>query len=152
MLLSEKMAHKFHSLVSDDMGSDDGALIIDESGFVKKGKKSVVVARHYCATSGKVDNCQAGVSAAYVSEHGYSIVDKRLFVPEKWLGDEYRGKRKKCKMPEDGVFKTKPRSASEMLIDFYSEWSISARMPRKRNICLTLQAGRKLLPRRDGDE
>lgn len=121
----KKMAHKYRSLVSEDMGRDDGALIFDESGFVKKGQESVGVARQYCGTVGKVDNCQVGVFAAYVSEHGYSLVDKRLFIPEKWFGDEYRGRRRKCKMPEDAVFKTKPQLASEMLTDLHSEGLLS---------------------------
>ena len=117
----KKMAHKYRSLVAEDMGSDDGALIFDESGFVKKGQESVGVARQYCGTVGKVDNCQVGVFAAYVSEHGYSFLDKRLFIPEKWFGDEYKGRRLKCKMPKDAVFKTKPQLASEMLKDLHSE-------------------------------
>ena len=51
----------YRSLVSDDLGSAEGALIFDESGFVKKGRNSVGVARQYCGTIGKVDNCQVGV-------------------------------------------------------------------------------------------
>ncbi len=110
-----KMISKYHSLVNDDLGSPDGALIFDESGFVKKGKDSIGVARQYCGTIGKVDNCQVGVFAAYVSEHGYSLVDKQLFIPEKWFNDDYRARRKKCKLPEETVFRTKPQLAVEML-------------------------------------
>ena len=81
----DKMIIKYRSLVNDDLGSPDGALIFDESGFVKKGQDSVGVARQYCGTIGKVDNCQVGVFAAYVSEEGYALVDKRLFLPERWF-------------------------------------------------------------------
>jgi SRSO17 transposase len=110
-----KMISKYRSLVNDDLGSPDGALIFDESGFVKKGQDSIGVARQYCGTIGKVDNCQVGVFAAYVSEHGYSLIDKQLFVPEKWFTDDYRDRREKCKLPEDTVFRTKPQLAVEML-------------------------------------
>ena len=110
-----KMISKYRSLVNDDLGSPDGALIFDESGFVKKGQDSIGVARQYCGTIGKVDNCQVGVFAAYVSENGYSLIDKQLFVPEKWFTDDYRARRKKCKLPEDTVFCTKPQLAVQML-------------------------------------
>lgn len=116
-----KICHKFRSLVLEDMGSADGALIFDESGFVKKGQESVGVARQYCGSVGKVDNCQIGVFAAYVSEHGYSLVDKRLYIPEKWFADEYKVRRKKCKVPENEVFRTKPQLACEMLKELHSE-------------------------------
>ena len=106
---------KYRSLVNDDLGSPDGALIFDESGFVKKGQNSVGVARQYCGTIGKVDNCQVGVFAGYVSEHGYALVDKRLFIPEKWFGEEYRERRESCNLPTDTVFRTKPELAAQML-------------------------------------
>ncbi len=90
-------------------------LIFDESGFVKKGQNSVGVARQYCGTIGKVDNCQVGVFAGYVSEHGYALVDKRLFIPEKWFGDDYLERRTKCNLPAEIGFQSKPKLAAEML-------------------------------------
>ena len=111
----DNMIAKYRSLVNDDLGSPDGALIFDESGFVKKGQDSIGVARQYCGTIGKVENCQVGVFAAYVSENGYALVDKRLFIPEQWFMDDYLHRRKKCKLPEDTVFRTKPQLAVEML-------------------------------------
>jgi len=110
-----KMIAKYRSLVNDDFGSHDGALIFDESGFVKKGQDSIGVARQYCGTIGKVENCQVGVFAGYVSEHGYGLIDKRLFIPEKWFGDDYLERRAKCKLPAEAVFSTKPQLAVEML-------------------------------------
>ena len=104
----DKMISKYRSFVNDDLGSPDGALIFDESGFVKKGQDSIGVARQYCGTIGKVDNCQVGVFAAYVSENGYALVDKRLFIPEKWFTDDYLDRRKKCKLPDRHTFQTKP--------------------------------------------
>jgi len=106
---------KYRSLLEDDLGRPDGALIFDESAFVKKGQNSAGVARQYCGTIGKVDNCQVGVFAGYVSEYGYALVDKRLFIPEKWFGDDYLERRKKCNLPADTVFHTKPELAVEML-------------------------------------
>jgi SRSO17 transposase len=106
---------KYRSLINDDLGSPDGAVIFDESGFVKKGQNSVGVARQYCGTIGKVDNCQVGVFAGYVSEHGYALVDKRLFIPEKWFGDDYVERRTKCNLPDEIVFQSKPKLAAEML-------------------------------------
>lgn len=111
----EKIMHTYRSLVNEDMGEVDGAIIFDESGFVKKGNDSIGVARQYCGTIGKVDNCQVGVFAAYTSSRGYALVDKRLFVPEQWFEDEYRERREKCKLPEEIAFKTKPQLAVEML-------------------------------------
>jgi SRSO17 transposase len=116
-----KMATKYRSFVNDDLGSPDGAMIFDESGFLKKGKDSIGVAKQYCGTIGKVDNCQVGVFTGYVSEYGYALVDKRLFIPEKWFSGDYSTRRKKCNLPEDTVFKTKPQLAAEMLTDLGKE-------------------------------
>jgi SRSO17 transposase len=117
----DNMISKYRSLVNDDLGSPDGALVFDESGFVKKGQDSIGVARQYCGTVGKVDNCQVGVFAAYVSEHGYALVDKRLFIPEQWFTDDYRGRRQKCNLPEHATFQSKPALAVEMLKAISSE-------------------------------
>ncbi len=111
----DNMIAKYRNLVSDDLGSPNGALIFDESGFIKKGQDSIGVARQYCGTVGKVDNCQVGVFAAYVSEQGYALVDKRLFIPKKWFADAYFERRRKCKLPADTVFRTKPQLAADML-------------------------------------
>ena len=111
----ERLLDKYRSLVDEDLGDRDGVLIFDESGFGKKGNDSAGVARQYNGNIGKVDNCQVGVFAAYASRHGYALVDKRLFAPEKWFEEEYGERRKKCKMPEALGFKSKPELAVEML-------------------------------------
>ena len=110
-----KILHKLRYNINEDLGNPDGALIFDESGFVKKGQESIGVAKQYCGTVGKVENCQVGVFAGYVSENGYALVDKRLFIPKKWFADDYSGRRKKCKLPDHATFKTKPQLAVEML-------------------------------------
>jgi SRSO17 transposase len=106
---------KYRSFINEDLGRPDAALIFDETSFVKKGQDSIGVAKQYCGTIGKVENCQVGVFAAYVSESGYSMVDKRIFLPEKWFTDDYRARRKKCRLPGDTVFQTKPQLAVDIL-------------------------------------
>jgi SRSO17 transposase len=103
------------------MGDPEGILIFDESGFAKKGDDSVGVARQYCGSTGKIDNCQVGVFAAYASRHGYALLNKRLYVPEQWFGDSYLSRRRKCKMPPGLPFKTKPRLAAEMYRELREE-------------------------------
>ncbi len=92
-----------------------------ESSFVKKGDNSIGVAKQYCGSLGKVENCQVNVFAGYVSELGYTLADKRLFLPEQWFDDSYAERRHKCKLPEDITFKTKPKLAAEMLASLRSE-------------------------------
>jgi SRSO17 transposase len=116
-----KIGIKYRSMVNDDLGDANGSLIFDESGFVKKGQDSIGVARQYCGTIGKVDNCQVGVFAAYASEHGYTIVDKRLYIPEKWFTDTYKQRREKCDLPDDIHFRTKPELAADMLREIHME-------------------------------
>lgn len=117
----EKMLIKYRNMLNEDMGDPDAALIFDESGFSKKGKDSIGVARQYCGTEGKVDNCQVGVFAAYASPKGYAMVDKKLFIPEKWFGDDHKARREKCKMPENLSFKTKPQLAVDMFKNIHQE-------------------------------
>src|SRR5499426_4919964 len=101
-----QMLRTYHRLVDEDMGDPEGVLIFDESGFPKKGHDSVGVARQYCGTLGKVDNCQVGVFAAYASRHGYALVDTRLFLPAPWLSHEYAPRRAQCQVPPELVFQT----------------------------------------------
>jgi SRSO17 transposase len=111
----EKIFFKYRALVNDDIGHPDGAIIFDESGFAKKGDDSIGVARQYSGNIGKVDNCQVGVFAAYTSPYGYSLIDKRLYIPEKWFSDDYSERREKCLLPPEIKFQTKPQLAAEML-------------------------------------
>lgn len=117
----EKIITKYRKMISEDLGEENGILIFDESGFQKKGKDSAGVAKQYCSNLGKVENCQVGVFAAYASSKGYSLIDKRLFVPEKWFGEPFEKKRKKCNFPEDLNFLTKPQLAVEMLGDIIEQ-------------------------------
>jgi len=120
----EKMTRKYHGLINEDMGDPNGVVIFDESAFVKKGNDSAGVARQYCGTTGKVENCQVGVFAAYASPHGYALLDKRLFIPEKWFLDTHAERRKECRMDVDAVFKTKPHLAIDMFRNLSDEGTL----------------------------
>src|SRR3989441_9093918 len=111
----EQMRWNYHQLVADELGDPEGILMFDETGFVKKGKDSVGVARQYCGTLGKVENCQVGVFAGYASRHGYGLVDKRLFLTEVWLTEAYAPRRAKCEVPTEVTFQSKPQLAATML-------------------------------------
>jgi SRSO17 transposase len=111
----DQMVWNYHQLVADDLGDPEGVLLFDETGFVKKGQESVGVARQYCGTLGKVENCQVGVFAGYASRHGYALVDKRLFLPEEWFSDAYATRRTTCHVPQALTFQRKPQLAAAML-------------------------------------
>jgi SRSO17 transposase len=113
------MLETYHRLVQDEMGEPDGVLILDETGFAKKGQDSVGVARQYCGSLGKVANCQVGVFAAYASRQGYALVDKRLFLPEPWFTDAYYTRRTKCKVPDAVVWQSKPQLAAAMVQELH---------------------------------
>ena len=115
----EVMLETYHRLLQDEMGEPDGVLIIDETGFAKKGQDSVGVARQYCGSLGKVEHCQVGVFAAYASRQGSALVDKRLFLPEPWFTDAYQARRTKGKMPDEVAWQSKPQLAAAMVQNLY---------------------------------
>ncbi len=86
----EPVIDQLQAYVGQLLNSSEGVFVLDETGFPKKGKKSVGVARQYCGTLGKVANCQLGVFVAYVSEQGHALVDKRLYLPREWTDDPDR--------------------------------------------------------------
>jgi len=102
-------------LVAEELGSEDGAILIDGSDFPKRGEFSVGVARQHCGILGKVANCQAGVFAAYLSDKGYTLLDRRLYMPARWFTKKYAHKRERCCVPEDLEFQKKTELAAEML-------------------------------------
>lgn len=102
--------------VEQTLGEDDGVLTLDGSDFPKQGKESVGVKRQYCGELGKRANCQAGVFLGYASRHGYTLLDRRLYLPEDWVEDAaYAGRRAACGVPPDTVFQTKPALGGAML-------------------------------------
>jgi SRSO17 transposase len=99
--------------VAERLGDVDGVLIVDETGFLKKGTKSVGVKRQYSGTAGRVENCQVGVFLAYRSSKGHAFLDRALYLPREWADDPAR--RIEAKVPESIAFATKPTLAREML-------------------------------------
>ena len=95
------------------------AWIIDDTGFPKKGRHSVGVARQYCGQLGKQDNCQVAVSLTIANEHASLPVAYSLYLPESWADD--RERRAKAGVPSDVTFKTKPQIALDQI-----EWAIGA--------------------------
>jgi len=111
----EALLKKHWQLVDETLGEEDGVWIVDGSEFPKKGEHSVGVARQWCGRLGKVENCQAGVFAAYASRKGYTLLDRRLYLPEEWFDEDHRERWEKCGIPEGTPFETKPERALEML-------------------------------------
>jgi SRSO17 transposase len=109
----EPLRQELACWVDEEIGSDQGTLIVDESGFPKCGKQSVGVARQYCGATGKIDNCQMGVFLAYASAAGHTLLDERLYLTEDWATDWRR--RNEVGVPESVVFRTKPELALELI-------------------------------------
>ncbi|MDQ7026777.1 MAG: IS701 family transposase [Anaerolineae bacterium] len=98
-----------------------GVIVIDESGFVKKGTKSAGVARQYCGRVGKVENCQVGVYLVYASPTASVFLDRRLYLPKVWCEDAQR--RQEAAIPSQIEFRTKPELAQDMLDEVWAEGS-----------------------------
>jgi SRSO17 transposase len=109
------LAHH-QQLVAETLGDGaTGVLILDGCDFPKQGTHSVGVARQWCGALGKVATCQASVVAWYASQHGYTVVDRRLFLPEAWFTADYRQQRAHCGVPPDLAFQTHTELAWEMV-------------------------------------
>lgn len=113
----EPVVDTHQQLVAATLGEPDGVTLIDESGVVKQGDDSVGVAHQYCGSVGKVANSQVGVYLGYVSRKGYTLADAHLFMPEEWFDEQHADPRRKCGVPQDLTFKTKPDLALELLND-----------------------------------
>src|SRR3954469_3159522 len=90
-----------------------GVLIVDETGFLKKGRKSCGVARQYSGTAGTTENCQVGVFLAYAAQDGAAFIDRALYLPQEWTDD--RSRRTEAGVPEATRFATKIELAQQML-------------------------------------
>ena len=104
------LAYARRHLLSAD---EPGVLVIDETGFLKKGRKSVGVQRQYSGTAGRIENCQIGVFLALVGSRGRALVDRELYLPESWCRD--RARCAEAGVPEEVTFATKPQLALKML-------------------------------------
>jgi SRSO17 transposase len=99
--------------VLEELADDEAVWNSDETGFPKKGTKSVGVKRQYSGTLGRTDNCQVAVFANYCSVKGHTFMDRRLFLPEEWADD--RDRRVAAGVPPGVIFRTKPQLALEMV-------------------------------------
>ncbi len=100
--------------VAEHIGDEEsGVLLVDETGFLKKGEKSAGVARQYTGTAGDTVNCQVGVFLAYASSKGAAFIDRMLYLPEEWASDLDR--RAQAGVPREIVFESKIELAEEML-------------------------------------
>jgi SRSO17 transposase len=99
--------------VVEHLGAADGVLVIDETGFLKKGSKSAGVARQYSGTAGRIENCQIGVFLAYASGRGHALIDRELYLPQGWAEDGAR--RATAGIPRAVSFATKPQLAQRMI-------------------------------------
>lgn len=99
--------------VLDHLGEEAGILVVDETGFLKKGKKSAGVARQYSGTAGRRENSQIGVFLLYAGEKGAAFIDRELYLPEEWTEDRVRCR--EVGIPEAVGFATKGELARAML-------------------------------------
>jgi SRSO17 transposase len=106
-------AHR--QLVDETLGEADGVLIVDGSDIPKRGTRSAGVARQWCGATGKTDNCQAGVFLGYASRRGYTLLDRRLYLPKEWFTAAYRDRWQACAIPADTTFQTKAQLAAAMV-------------------------------------
>jgi SRSO17 transposase len=101
------------SYVVERLGGPDAVLVVDDSGFLKKGTRSAGVQRQYSGTAGRVENCQVGVFLAYASAAGHALIDRELYMPASWTDD--RDRCRAAGIPDEVDFATKPVLAQQML-------------------------------------
>jgi SRSO17 transposase len=109
----DEVRDDLRAYVVERLGDPDAVLILDETGFLKKGKHSAGVARQYTGTAGRIENAQVGVFLAYACRHGTAFLDRALYLPKEWTDDPDRCQ--KAGIPEGTAFATKTEQAKEML-------------------------------------
>lgn len=110
---AEHLRDVLREYVSETMGDATGMLVIDETGFLKKGIKSVGVQRQYSGTAGRLENCQLGVFLTYTTSAGHTLLDRELYLPKSWTTDLERCRQ--ADVPAGVRFATKPALAMRML-------------------------------------
>jgi SRSO17 transposase len=99
--------------IAEELGDANGVLVVDETGFLKKGTHSAGVQRQYSGTAGRIENCQIGVFLAYAGKRGRALMDRELYLPREWATD--RERRQAAKIPGHVEFRTKPQLARQMI-------------------------------------
>lgn len=121
---ADEVRDDLQGYVIEHLGDEDGVLVLDETGFLKKGTKSAGVARMYSGTAGRIENCQIGVFLAYATAHGHTLIDRELYLPQVWIDDRERCR--EAHIPDAVEFATKPLLARRML-----QRAIAAGVPAK---------------------
>ena len=123
-----RILEQHQRLVADTLGDvETGVLILDGCDFPKQGTHSVGVARQWCGALGKVANCQASVVACYASTHGYTLVDRRLYLHKSWFTPEYRARWEQCGIPDDLPFRTRSALATEIVTTLHTRQALPFR-------------------------
>jgi len=110
---AEQVRDDLRTYVVEHLGDPEAVLVVDETGFLKKGQHSAGVARQYSGTAGRVENCQIGVFLAYATEHGHALIDRELYLPKSWTQDRQRYEGAGIESGRE--FYTKPQLARQML-------------------------------------
>jgi SRSO17 transposase len=110
---ADAMMRALGTYVVEALGDRDGVLVVDETGFLKKGEHSVGVGRQYSGTAGRIENCQVGVFLSYASRFGHALLDRRLYLPKDWT--ENAARCAKAAVPDNQRFATKPEIARELI-------------------------------------
>src|SRR3954453_22765935 len=87
---ADQVRDDLRAYVVEQLGETAGVLVVDETGFLKKGPKSAGVQRQYSGTAGRLENCQIGLFLAYASARGRTFLDRELYLPREWAADEAR--------------------------------------------------------------
>src|SRR6266478_7250407 len=110
---AEEVCKDLGAYVVEHLGDPQAVLVLDETGFLKKGRHSAGVARQYSGTAGRVDNCQIGVFLSDASPLGHALLDRELYLPQAWTNDV--GRCERAGIPPERPFATKPQLARQML-------------------------------------
>lgn len=110
---ADQLRDHLRSYATSALADRQAVLILDETGFLKKGKHSAGVARQYSGTAGRVENCQIGVFLAYRSDAGCALIDRELYLPQEWTADPARCRQ--AGVPAGRAFLTKIQLAGQML-------------------------------------
>ncbi len=110
---ADAVRNELRTYVIEHLGDPKAVLVIDETGFLKKGRHSAGVARQYSGTAGRIENCQIGVFLAYASRHGQVLLDRELYLPAEWTNDPPRCQQ--AGIPQDRHLMTKAQLAQQML-------------------------------------
>src|SRR5690349_15042569 len=110
---ADALRDRIRADVIEALGDRDGVLIVDETGFLKKGEHAVGVARQYSGTAGRIENAQIGVFLTYAGGKGHALIDRELYLPEAWC--DAPDKRAEAAIPDEVAFATKPALAGQMI-------------------------------------